>query len=611
MSARLVRMKKEARALFWPWCAVLIAGVLPIVVPHEYAEPLSFISFFLGVPVLATLSIGNEFHGRTLSLWLTQPFSRMQLWGEKMIVMCSAALSAGFVSGVVMASFTWPHMKPTYKLAAIVYVLITIASATLWTLTARSTLGALTLFVAILFLGSLFSGGISEPPRPGQPLQVLPSLAATVTIIPAGTCFAALMLWLGVRKLARFQVAGGSADGDLLMAGPAFMPEGLAAWFRARPSGAVLNLIRKELRLLRPLWVIELLVLLYVACLAMFRLFPSPPVAEPRTVLQWALFGPLVSVCIAMAGLTGILSLGEEKTTGTHAWHMTLPISSGQQWLIKFVVAMLAGPACAVLLPVLTMIVAGAFFGSAWMYVNPGGVRDDLILAAVLTFTCFWCACAANGTVRAAAWTLPLTVAVVLAMVGGTWLGQELARTTGTLKDFVVSSFHLNPQAFTSLAESTRASVLWTFVPTLLFGIFQSRRLFRTEPRSGPLWLLRCLMPPVLVTILWSFTVAVGLLASHWQPFDETHQALDRLQASGARLEVRGESLAKDARLTAVTRHWLKGSSIIVEPEHSHSSSYVATIHLASGVECRLTAVRGGGTAAACGGSSWVGEGRR
>lgn len=611
MSTRLVRIKKEVRALFWPWSAVMIAGALPIVVPHEYAEPLSFISFFLGVPVLATLSIGNEFHHRTLSLWLTQPFSRRQLWAEKMMVMCSAALSAGLVSGAVMMSFTWPHMQPTYKLAAIVYVLVTIASATLWTLATRSTLGALALFACFLFLGSLFSGGISEPPRPGQPLQVLPSLAATVTIIPAGICLAALMLWLGARKLARFQVAGGSADGDLMMAGPAFMPEAVAEWFRSRPSGAVLNLIRKELRLLRPLWVIELLVLLYVACLAMFRFFPSPPVQEPRTVLQWALFGPLVSVCIALAGVAGILSLGEEKTSGTHAWHMTLPISSGRQWLIKFVVAMLAGPSCSLLLPILVMMVAGSFFGSPWMYVNPGGVRDDLVLAAVLTFMCFWCACAANSAVRAAVWTLPLTVAVFFAMVGGKWLGQELARTTGTLNDFVVSSFHLSPQAFASLAESARASVLWMFVPTLLFGVFQSRRLFRTEPRSGSLWLLQCLKPQVLVTILWSFVASAGLLSSHWQPFDETHQALDRLQASGARLEVRGENLAEDAGLTVVTRRWLKGSSIIVEPEHSHSSSYVATIHLASGVECRLTAVRAGGTAAACGGSSWAGEGRR
>ena len=616
MNARFIRIKKEGRALFWPWCAVVVAGASPIVLPHEYAEPMSFLSFFLGVPLLAILSIGNEFQHRTLSLWLTQPFSRMQLWVEKMIVMCSAALSAALVSGIVMLSITWPLMRPTYRLAAIVYVLVTVASATLCTLATRSTLGGLALFSGLLFLGSLFSGGISEPPPPGQPLHVVPSLAATLTIIPVGICFAALMLWLSARKLAHFQVAGGSAEGDLLMAGPVLMPEALAAWFRPRPSGALLNLVRKEFRLLRPLWVMGLLVLLYVACLAMFRLLPSPPVAEPRTVLQWALLGPLVSVCIAIAGLAGILSLGEEKTSGTHAWHMTLPISSRRQWLIKFVVSMLAGVSCSVLLPVIVMMVAGSLFGSPWMYVTPGALRDDLILAAVLTFVCFWCACAANGTVRAAAWTLPLTVAVVLAMVAGTWLGHELARNTGTLADFVVSAFHLSPQAFAAIAESVRENALWMFVPTLLLAVFQSYRLFRAQPQNGALWMLRCLAPLVAITILWSFCLSAGLLSSHWQPFDETREAIDKIQPGNANLQLTGDDLAKRSPLTATTQRWLRGSRITFVPHsgastappssppvtsgHVGLSGYLATIHLASGVECQLTATSHGGSAATC-----------
>lgn len=616
MNARFIRIKKEGRALFWPWCAVVVAGASPIVLPHEYAEPMSFLSFFLGVPLLATLSIGNEFQHRTLSLWLTQPFSRMQLWVEKMIVMCSAALSAALVSGIVMLSVTWPHMRPTYRLAAIVYVLVTIASATLWTLASRSTLGGLALFSGLLFLGSLFSGGISEPPPPGQPLQVVPSLAATLTIIPVGICFAALMLWLSARKLARFQVAGGSAEGDLLMAGPVLMPEALAAWFRPRPSGALLNLIRKEFRLLRPLWVMGLLVMLYVACLAMFRLLPSPPVPEPRTMLQEVLFGPLVSVCIAIAGLAGVLSLGEEKTSGTHAWHMTLPISSRRQWLIKFVMAILAGPSCSVLLPSLTIIVAGSFFGSPWMYLTPAGVLDDLILATVLTFVCFWCACAANGAVRAAAWTLPLTVAVFVAMVAGTWLGHELARNTGTLTDFVVSAFHLSPQAFAAIAESVRENALWMFVPTLLLAVFQSYRLFRAQPQNGALWMLRCLAPLVAITILWNFSLSAGLLSSHWQPFDETREAIDKIQPGNANLQLTGDDLAKRSSLTATTQRWLYGSRITIVPRssastappssppvtpgHARLSGYLATIHLASGVECQLTVASRGGSAATC-----------
>src|SRR5229473_2142620 len=99
MNAGIIRMKKEARALFWPWCAVVIAGALPVILLNGYTKKLCMVSFFIGVPILAALAIGNEFQQRTLSLWLTQPLSRRQLWGEKMSVALAMALSAALVSG--------------------------------------------------------------------------------------------------------------------------------------------------------------------------------------------------------------------------------------------------------------------------------------------------------------------------------------------------------------------------------------------------------------------------------------------------------------------------------------------------------------------------------
>ncbi|HYL86457.1 MAG TPA: hypothetical protein VE263_19695 [Candidatus Angelobacter sp.] len=601
MNARITRVRKEVRALFWPWCAVVIAGALPVILPHDYAEPFSFLSFFLGVPLLATLSLGNEFHHRTFSLWLTQPFSRIRLWGEKMSVMCPAVLSAGLVSGIVMFSVTWPHMRLTYKVAAIVYVLVTMASATLWTLTAKSTLGALALVVSILFVGSLFSGGV-DPERGGDALNAFSSPAATITLIVAiGISIAAVMLWLGAQKIVRFQMAGGSADGNLLMTGPALMPEALAEKLRCRPSGAFLNLIRKELRLLRPLWLIELLVFLYIACLAIFRLLPAPPVSEPRTVLEWVLLGPLVSVCIAMAGIAGILSLGEERSSGTHAWHMTLPISTGRQWLIKLVVAMLSGLACSLLLPILAMIAGGAVFGAPFQYVNLRSLPDLLIIFTILTFSCFWCACAANGTVRAVVWMPPVITAILLASSRGLWLGQRLSQTTGAFGDLVLSSFHLSPLAFAIATDFARSHVSWLFVPTLLFALIQSYRLFQTPPQDGVRWMLRCALPLVAVAILWSFSVSAGFLYSNWRPFEETRHALDRLQPGVAEIKLSGEDLAKGSSLTTPTRRWLKGSRISVAHDLSHVSGYVANIHLASGQECRLTVLSYGGTAASCG----------
>jgi ABC-type transport system involved in multi-copper enzyme maturation permease subunit len=602
-SARAIRLKKEARALFWPWCAIMIAGALPIFLPHSpAAAKLNVLGFFFGIPLLATLSLGNEFYHRTFSLWLTQPVSRMQLWAEKMLVMYAAVLSAGVVTSIGMFLFALPEMNLTYnKAAAIAYVIVTMASATYWTLAARSTVGGFILVGCIFWMFYLFVGEMENlPQRDGLFYTVPPPTTAITAISAFAISFAALMLWLGARKLARFQVTGASSGEDLLTAGPSVMPEAIATWFRCRPSGAILNLIRKELRMLRPLWVIELLVVAYLACLAIFRLLPSPPVLLPETLLQWVLLGPPVMTCLGLAGLAGILSLGEERTSGTHAWHMSLPISARREWLVKLVVAMVSGLACTILFPVLTVMAIGAAYGSPLMYVHVGVLQEDLIVIPILIFACFWCACAANDTIRAATWAMPAIAAIPFTAAGGLWLGRELAQTTGTLKDFVVSSFHLSPLAFANITDFARSHVLWLFVPTLLFALIQSFRLFRAQSNEGTLWMLRCILPLAAITILWSFLAYAGFLSSHWEPFEETRGALDKLQPVTAKIELTGKDLAKGFRLTTPTQRWLKGASITVAPGKSRLSGYLATIHLASGLECRLTVVRSGGTAASC-----------
>ena len=154
MEARIVRIKKETRPLFWPWCAVTFMGALPFLLPHSStAAKMNLLSFFFGLPLLATLSLGNEFYHRTFSLWLSQPVSRIQLWYEKTGVMSAAVLSAGLVSGFAMFLFALPNEELTYnRTAAVAYVLITVASATFWTLAARSTLGGFVLIGCIWWM---------------------------------------------------------------------------------------------------------------------------------------------------------------------------------------------------------------------------------------------------------------------------------------------------------------------------------------------------------------------------------------------------------------------------------------------------------------------------
>ena len=55
------RMYKEARPLFWPWCAVVLAAATPLVPRLHSLVLISNAGFLIGIPLLATLSFGNEF----------------------------------------------------------------------------------------------------------------------------------------------------------------------------------------------------------------------------------------------------------------------------------------------------------------------------------------------------------------------------------------------------------------------------------------------------------------------------------------------------------------------------------------------------------------------
>ena len=121
------------------------------------------------------------------------------------------------------------------------------------------------------------------------------------------------MLWVSGRSLARFQVTGGMAGDDLLMAGPDVMPGALAGWLRCRPSGAVFNLIRKELRLLRPVWLISLLAAVGWACLTLFGFLYERGFS--RNFETALLIVGVVSTLI-IATLAGSLSLGRKERRG-------------------------------------------------------------------------------------------------------------------------------------------------------------------------------------------------------------------------------------------------------------------------------------------------------
>ena len=622
MTAKTTRILKEARPLLWPWCAVALAGVLPLLQPlHGIAEPIHFIGFLVGLPLLATLSFGNEFQHRTLSLLLTQPVDRMQIWGEKLSVTAVAVLSAALVFFLGWRAEL--QLAPGLWLFAGACTLASIASAPFWTLVARSTLGGITLGYAVPYFLFVVWAGLTdwESFRP-------PAIASFVFLGYAG-----VMLWLGRRKLARFQVTGGVAGDDLLMAGAGLVPAAWAGWFRCRPTGAVLNLVRKELRLLRPLWLLTLLALLGWICVTLLGPVPAPE-GGPAKPLQVAvvLLGTL-SWLIAI--LAGSLSLGEERTSGTHSWHLTLPVSARRQWLLKLFLALVAAPVCAVLLPVLVVSTGRFLLGSPFLFVDPQVVVLWLLAASLLSFAAFWCACTVNGTVRAVLWLLPLLGALGLAGRFGGWVAGELT-------DLVVSRFDLflfadfgftnavsNIQLY-SLPDTQPLVVTLLLVPMaplLLFALFQSYRLFRKQLQDSPRLVIRSLLPLALLAFLCSFSLgAYYLFVSHarqqmWAMFRETHEAIEKVRPGAADLDAAHplqltvEDLAKVSPLSERTRRWLANSRITVAPYKPQpggyccgansrgisfaadkaQSWYIATIHRPGGSNCTVSFKAGRG----------------
>jgi ABC-type transport system involved in multi-copper enzyme maturation permease subunit len=143
MSAESIRTLKEARALLYPWIAVMAMCIFPPLARGFYYTPQGDFSklcleagILIGIPLLASLSFGNEFRHRTMEMLASQPIHRMQVWREKWTVTVVAVLTAGLA-----AYFSWgtpsPYDRPTGALF-VAFFIVTTCSATFWTLLARS-----------------------------------------------------------------------------------------------------------------------------------------------------------------------------------------------------------------------------------------------------------------------------------------------------------------------------------------------------------------------------------------------------------------------------------------------------------------------------------------
>jgi len=292
---------------------------------------------------------------------------------------------------------------------------------------------------------------------------------------------------------------------------------------------------------------------------------------------------------------------------------------------IKLFTALFAGFLGAGLLP---LLIAGRLFRTSHGDVDLG--TSWLLGVVLLSLASFWCACAANGTVRAVLWVLPVVIALGTASELGGQAGVQLMNLFVSRFDpfanlrfttAVVSMFETSATLRFVIALGfdrgfATPALTFSLAPTYLLAVIQSYRLFRSQVEANALSLVRTLLPLAVVAFLCSFSLMAfsdfvsNAFGRRNAALFEAVQAIGKIDLGGLDathpLQLTVDDLAKASRLSEHTRRWLRGSRVTIVPIESlprpnrfsgnstrgpldldtAQPRYAATLYLAGGSEC-------------------------
>lgn len=410
------QLVKELHPLLLPWIGAVVAGSLIALRPLVDGEGLEGLlagvvgyGFLGGLALVSTIAFGQELQERTLPLLLTQPLSRNRLWSGKMLLVATALPSAGLVVFGLLAAISsgypgeqlWAGVRAAFKseeiLMAGVFLLATACSAGYWTLVAGSILGGLVFTIASQFLSALGVALVWSKLRGYEQLFQDPTTLAALGV--AGLVYAGVFLWLGWRKFVRLEVRT-TGFGDEVPASVATVWR--LPWLRfliCRPSSRVVNFVRKELRLQKPIAQLAAAFTLCWMCVVLLQwLRPRENITYLFDVLT-CLYAPVSSL------LAGCISLGEEKAMGLTASQLALPFSTWLQWLLKLAVCAGTAAILGLGLPIMLFWVTGAFanlHSSGLMNPSDNGILALACISALMFLLGYWAISLTANTVRAA-----------------------------------------------------------------------------------------------------------------------------------------------------------------------------------------------------------------
>jgi hypothetical protein len=501
--------------LFGAWLTVTIGTALPLlprVVQARYVSDatsffhnVAFWAFAFGIPFLATLSFGNEVENNTLTLLLMLPASRTRLWAEKFCITAVAALLT-----FVVYSYSIRLQGDHIHLAlAVLWLASALCSAAFWSLQVGSILYGFFLNLVVqccLGFFALMVNAVLNGFRFIDPAEMGRNNAICIGLIVL--MYSSVMVWLSVRRFVRLQVIAKSASSDRM---ERLIPRTVGIFLRARQRGLTLNLLRKDIQLLRPLWLVTSVAFLGSISVAVVGWTMSEGPAR-WTIGLVSLIGPFLCALFAPL-LAGSLPVAEERALGTLSWHLMAPVSARRQWSVKLTVAIAACLLCGVFVPFVVVNIDQWILGpSLWAFsekpadaASNGALAFTLVVGvmSLAVIPIFLCACAVRTPMHAifASWLLMISAA--LGFAGGRLVGEYVTDNWYRVHHWAST---------TTLLYAQNAVVLGLYVTPLILALVHSYRLFRIEQGGTARSAALALSPFGNVIFLWSF--AAGAVMS-------------------------------------------------------------------------------------------------
>jgi hypothetical protein len=416
-----LRLWKETRALLPMWAAVAVWIAAPFLLPVNDPLPYAFSGFLFGCAVLGPVCVGHEFTHRTMGVLLAQPVPRRQLWREKLAVTGVAVVSLSLLLVLAIQLGSTPGLEEVIRRAAeddplrvVLFVavpflvpLLAFCTGPALTLVMRNALGgAAATFMYPFFL--LIAGLLIVASMGDLPARVEEQFLLSYVLLVGGIYSGGMFLY-GCRRFQRLEDAN-------LLAQELAPPRQLSALFscltrHTAPGrhGATANLLRKELRLQQPAFLVAVfLVALWLTFILVWKV--HPPVGAEMLIV------PSILLALGIPVTVGIVSTAEERNLGVHEWHLTLPVSARRQWCVKVIVALGVNALLGLLLPGLLGHTSSWLSNSPQLMAEiPGSSVPPLLIANAVIFSAalFASTTSANG-MRALVGTVVLFVAVPL-----------------------------------------------------------------------------------------------------------------------------------------------------------------------------------------------------